>query len=143
MSTRLAITDEFDRFDILFKDMFKESQSGFVPTFGTKLPHPLDIYETKDGLIFEVACTGIDKDAVKISTEDRDILKITYEKPKETENSDRTYVHRGLSKKSFNLAYKIASRYDLESTTAKMNDGLLKITIPFAEASKPRTLTIE
>jgi HSP20 family molecular chaperone IbpA len=143
MSTRLLFNGEsIHPFDVLFKDLFKDSET-FVPAYGTKSPHPLDIYETKDGLVFEVACTGIEKEAVKISTEDRDVLKITYEKPKETENVELTYIHKGIAKRSFNLAYKIASKYDLESCTAKMDNGLLKIVIPYAEESKPRTLKIE
>jgi HSP20 family protein len=141
MSTRLLLGDTHP-FDILFKDLFKDTEN-FVPAYATKPPHPLDIYETKDGLVFEVACTGIEKDAVRISTEDRDVIKITYEKPKEVDNTEINYIHKGIAKRSFNLAYKVASKYDLEGSTAKMENGLLTITIPYAEASKPRTLKID
>jgi len=47
-------------FDLLFKDFFR-SELNFQPAIEAKIPHPVDIYENKDGLHFEVACTGLEK----------------------------------------------------------------------------------
>ena len=44
---------------------------------------------------------------------------------------------------SFNLGYKIASKYDLSQAEAEMENGLLKIYVPFAKESKPKTLKIK
>lgn len=142
MSTRPLIGGYTHSFDVLFKDLFKDSN--FVPATDTKLPHPVDIYELSDGIVFEVACTGIDKEDVKISTENRDTLKITYDKPKlnESDSEKPSYIYKGISKKSFNLAYKIASKYDLSLVKASLENGLLKISIPYAEEAKPATIKI-
>lgn len=43
-------------FDILVKNFF-ESSSPFTPAIEAKISHPVDIYENKEGLYFEVACT--------------------------------------------------------------------------------------
>ncbi len=59
------------------------------------------------------------------------------------ELTERTYQTRGVSRRSFNLAYKISSKYDLSKGTAAMENGLLNIQIPFAEEAKPRTLQIK
>lgn len=133
---------ELTTFDVLFRDLFN-SQSGFNILSEAKAPHPVDIYEDTKGLTFEIACTGLTKEDVEINIE-HDVLKISYNKPpKQEEQAERTYQTRGVSKRSFNLAYKISSKYDLSKGTAAMENGLLNVQIPFAEEAKPRTLQIK
>ena len=133
---------ELTTFDVLFRDLFN-SQSGFNILSEAKAPHPVDIYEDAKGLTIEVACTGLTKEEVEINIE-HDVLKISYSKPpKQEEQAERTYQTRGVSRRSFNLAYKISSKYDLSKGTAAMENGLLNVQIPFAEEAKPRTLQIK
>lgn len=133
---------ELTTFDVLFRDLFN-SQSGFNILSEAKAPHPVDIYEDAKGLTIEVACTGLTKEEVEINIE-HDVLKISYNKPpKQEEQAERTYQTRGVSRRSFNLAYKISSKYDLSKGTAAMENGLLNVQIPFAEEAKPRTLQIK
>ena len=132
---------ELTTFDVLFRDLFN-SQTGFSILSEAKAPHPVDIYEDTKGLTLEVACTGLTKEEVEINIE-HDVLKISYNKPKQEEHAERTYQTRGVSKRSFNLAYKISSKYDLSKGTAVMYAGLLNVQVPFAEEAKPRTLQIK
>jgi len=132
---------ELATFDVLFRDLFN-TQSGFNILSEVKAPHPVDIYEDNKGLTFEIACTGLTKQDVEINIE-HDVLKISYNKPKQEEPEDRVYQTRGVSKRSFNLAYKISSKYDLSKGTAAMEDGLLNVQIPFAQEATPRTLQIK
>ena len=134
-------------FDLLFKDFFR-SELNFQPATEAKHPHPVDIFETDKGLHFEVACTGLSKEDVEINLEG-DILKISYEKPKvlpglnDEEVKGRNYIHSGVAKRSFNLGYKIASKFDLSKAEAMMENGLLGIRIPFAEEAKPKSIKIK
>ena len=139
MST-LFLERQLSPFDLLFKDFFK-SELDFQPANQAKFTHPVDIFETKHGLYFEVACTGLSKEDVDISIEG-DILKISYNKLPE-QHDDRHYIHSGVAKRSFNLGYKIASKFDLSKTEAMMENGLLALRIPFAEEAKPKTIKIK
>ena len=127
-------------FDLLFRDFFK-SELDFQPAINAKISHPVDIFETKHGLHFEVACTGLSKEDVELNIEG-DILKISYNKENE-ESTERRYICKGIAKRSFNLGYKIASKFDLSKAEAIMENGLLAIRIPFAEESKPKVLKIK
>ena len=49
----------------------------------------------------------------------------------------------GLSKKSFDLRYKIAPKFDLSQTDASLTNGLLEIFIPLAEEAKPKSIKIK
>ena len=50
---------------------------------------------------------------------------------------------KGLASRSFNLGYKVAAKFELESLTAEMKDGLLHILIPISESKKPKTIKIK
>ena len=94
------------------------------------------------GLHFEVACTGLTKKDVILDIEG-DILKIGYKKP-EGEDFHEGTIHRGLSKKSFDLRYKIAPKFDLSKTDACFRQmDLLDIFIPLAEEAKPKSIKIK
>ena len=143
MST-LFLERNLSPFDLLFKDFFK-SELNFQPAVEAKPSHPVDIFETDKGLHLEVACTGLSKEDVNLNIEG-DVLKISYSKDAEAadaEAQDRNYIHRGIAKRSFNLGYKIAPKFDLAKAEAMMENGLLGIRIPFAESAKPKVLKIK
>jgi HSP20 family molecular chaperone IbpA len=133
-------------YDLLFRDFFK-SDLDFQPATTAKFTHPVDIFETDKGLHFEVACTGLSKSDVELNIEG-DILKISYNKlegelQEALEYKDRNYIHKGVAKRSFNLGYKIASKFDLSKADAMMENGLLAIQIPYADEAKPKVLKIK
>ena len=131
-------------YDLLFRDFFK-SDLDFQPATQVKFTHPVDIFENKHGLHFEVACTGLSKEDIELNIEG-DILKISYSKDAEAADAEargRNYIHRGVAKRSFNLGYKIASKFDLSKAEAMMENGLLGIRIPYADEAKPKVLKIK
>lgn len=131
-------------FDLLFKDFFR-SELNFQPAIEAKIPHPVDIYENKDGLHFEIACTGLTKDDIGINIEG-DILKVSYNKSEDDKCCDVNecnYLHKGIARRSFNLGYKVASKFNLSEASAEMKNGLLKISVPYAEEAKPKALKIK
>ena len=135
------MSTNYSEFDILFHNFFNP-QSGFLSAAQAKQPHPLNIFYTDDSLHFEVACTGLTKDDVKVDIED-DVLKISYKKPEGDEPIHPGTIHRGLSKRSFDLGYKISAKYDLSKADAKLENGLLEINIPITDKAKPKTLKIK
>lgn len=135
------MSTKFNDWDILFHNFFHPT-SGFLSASQTKQPHPLNIYYDDEGLHFEVACTGLTKNDVIVDVED-DILKIVYDKPEEDKQLHPGTIARGLSKKSFNLGYKISSKYDLSKAEGKLENGLLEIFIPLTEKSKPKKIKLK
>ena len=143
MST-LFFERQLSPFDLLFKDFFR-SDLNFQPATEAKHSHPVDIFETEEGLHFEVACTGLTRKDIELSIEG-DILKISYSKDAEAADAEaqgRNYIHKGVAKRSFNLGYKIASNFDLSKAEAMMENGLLGVRIPFAEEAKPKSIKIK
>ena len=132
-------------FDILVRNFFQDA-STYAPLVDQKIPHPIDIYTTDSGLTFEIAATGIPKEDLEIQIQDN-ILKVNYDKSKADESCcgggcECDYIHRGIAKRSFNLGWKIDSKFNLSKAVADFKDGLLKIDIPFAKGSELKTLKI-
>jgi HSP20 family molecular chaperone IbpA len=137
-------TDFIEPFDILYKNLF-DSNSNFLP-FSNQfhLNHPADIYEEDDGLHIDVAAVGANIEDIEIEVKDREILIISHQKIKEEENGeDRKYLNRNISKKSFNLAFKIARKFDLDKVEAILDRGLLQVIIPIAEEKPEERKLIE
>ena len=139
MST-VFLESQISPFDILFRNLFN-AESQFAPALQSKQPHPVNIFYDDKGLHFEVACTGLTKKEVDINIEG-DILKVSYKKP-ETDEFHEGTIYNGLSKKSFNLGYKIAPKFDLSTTEAELANGLLTIFVPLAEDAKPKSIKIK
>ena len=127
-------------FDILVKNFF-EQDSQFDKVNHRAVNHPVDIWEDNKGLTLEVACVGLNKSDVDVDIED-DILKVSYNK-QEGSNESAHYHYRGVKKSSFDLGWKIARRFDLTKASANMENGLLKILVPFSKAAKPKSLKIQ
>jgi len=129
-------------FDLLFRNLFKADGVFQPTTFENKQPHPLDIYYDKEGLHFEVACTGLTKKDIQLEI-DGDLLKIIYNKPNDEGFDYSGYIYKGLASRSFNLGYKVAPKFELEKLEAEMKDGLLHLFIPIAESKKAKTIKIK
>jgi HSP20 family molecular chaperone IbpA len=128
----------YDPFDIVWKNFF-DANAQFNP-LSTKINYPVDIYETDNGLRFELAVVGLVSDDLNIQVEG-DILRITYEKPQDEEI--RNYISKGIARRSFDLAWKIASKFDLNQLEARMNRGLLILDIPVSIEKAPRKISIK
>ena len=117
--------NERNPFDILVKNFFKDT-GHFRPVLESKLPHPVDIYEIDTGLGIDIACTGISKDDIEILI-DGQIIRVVYDKPQEDDLGD--FIYKGIAKRSFNLGWKIDSKFNLDKAKAEFKDGLLQSLI--------------
>ena len=137
----IFIDRHFSPFDILVKNFFQKEEEFTTPT-NRIINHPVDIYEDKTGLFFDIACTGLTKKQVKVDIEG-DVLRVSYDKKELDKIEDTHFYHSGITKRSFNLGWKIARRFDLTKIEGSMKDGLLKLFIPLTPESKPKTVSIK
>jgi len=128
-------------FDILVRNFF-DTEGAFDKPNHRQLQHPIDIYETEDGLTIDIACVGLDKDDVNVTIED-DTLKVSYENESGAVEEEYVLHYKGIKKSSFNLGWKIARKFDLAKSTPTMEKGLLSIFIPVAKSAKKKSLTIK
>ena len=132
--------------DLLFKNFFDQA-SAFQSNLETKINHPVDIILKEEAMVFEIAAVGLKKEDIDLKVEDGNCLKVSYTKPKiESNESDvdaGEYIHKGIAKRSFDLGWKISPKFDLTKIDAKMENGLLTISVPITEESRPKTIKIK
>ena len=87
-----------------------------------------------------VEMPGVPKGGVKLDLEDN-ILTVRGERAATVREGMKT-LHRELSPLNYLLRLRLNTPVDEEKLTAKLEDGVLSITLPLKEAAKPRQITI-
>jgi len=129
-----------DPFDIVWKSFL--DQNSTFNTMQEKINYPVDIYEVENGLRFELAVVGLNQEDLDILVEG-DTLRITHDRKVIDGVQERSYIQRGIARRSFDLAYKVAMKFDLNQLTATMDKGLLIIDIPVSEERAPKKIEIK
>ncbi len=133
-----SLRDEIDR---LFEDYFGKTSDRRDESFWYPA---MDISETEEGYLVEMDVPGIPKENIKISVKDNQ-LTITGERKseKKEEDKDRTYhrIERYYGK--FQRTIALPNEIDIEKIKADYKDGVLKITLPRSEKSKPKEIKID
>ncbi len=123
--------------DDLFNSFFNQSW----PAAAT-MP-AMDVYTEDDKqLVAEVHLPGFDKNDVHVNVHEG-MLEIKGEKHDKEEKKDkkRTYMVR-QSAASFYRRVALPKNADDSQVKASFEDGVLKVTVPFKELPKPKTIAI-
>lgn len=133
----------WDDFDVLFRDFF-DTRSKFSQIPQTNFSYPVDIISKQEGIVINIAIVGVEKKDVNISLED-DILRVSYQHPEvpdPNEQSKETYLHRGITRRSFDFAWKLSSKLDSTNINATMDKGILQIILLYKEDQSKRNIQI-
>lgn len=129
--------EQFDDMDKMFNEFLpalRSGQSGFVPA--------VDMYEDKDNVIVETQLAGIDPEKVAVSI-DNDILTVKGESEKKSEVDEKNYYRKEIRRGSFYRSIQLPAHVIGDKAIATAEDGVLKITVPKAVETKPKTIKIE
>ncbi len=126
-----GMDDLINRF---FEDTFKsDSKYDFVPA--------ADIREDEKSYMLSMDIPGLTKQDLEVTLE-KNILSISGEKKSEDEDDDRKYhlVERRYG--SFKRSFKLPDDIDSGKISAKVENGILSITIEKAEEKLPKVIDI-
>jgi HSP20 family protein len=102
---------------------------------------PVNVTQDGDNFYVRAEIPGVDAKALSISAlRNRLSLSGTREIPKEHERV--SYHRRERAEGSFNRTVTLPSEVDAERVEARYTDGILTITLPRAEAAKPRQIKV-
>ena len=101
----------------------------------------VDVWEDEEGLHFAVYLPGIDPDKVEVTAEE-ETLTVKAERP--FEQQENVAYHRVEGPYgTFVRSFSIPSVYDLSKVAAKFKNGVLYLSVPRAEETKPRKIQVE
>jgi HSP20 family protein len=123
--------------------LFEESLVPSVPATrsGQSFTPALDLSETPDAYVVEVAVPGMQAEDLKLTFENG-VLTIAGEVKAETEQKERNYhrVERRFGRFSRSITFPTTVKGD--AIAAKLEHGVLNLTLPKAEEVKPRQISI-
>ncbi len=127
---------EFDR---LF-DNFLPQTNGSDSDLGNWSPRA-DIRESESAFTVELDLPGMSKDDININYHDG-VLAISGDREfKNTEEDSNLYRYERLYGK-FSRSFAIGKAIDADKISATYTDGVLVVTVPKTEESKPRRITV-
>jgi HSP20 family protein len=97
----------------------------------------VNVRETEDSHIMELAVPGMKKSDFKIEL-DNDTLIISAEKKNEQEENEKGYTRKEFNYSSFRRSFSLPNTVESDKIDASYKDGLLTITIPKKEEAKQK-----
>ncbi len=131
--------DPFAEMRSLQKQFFGDDWAATMPKM--QLP-ATDVYTEDDKqLVVEAHLPNFTDSDINVSV-DKDMLEIQAEKHEKQEDKKKKYVLRETSS-SFYRRIRLPEQANKEGIEANMEDGILKVTVPFKELPEPKKIAIK
>lgn len=108
---------------------------------GTWIP-PVDIFEREDQLVIRAEIPGVQKDDMDVRVENG-VLILHGERKQETEIKEENAYRMERMYGMFTRSFSLPTTVDPTKVAANYKDGILEVTVPKAEAAKPKQIVIK
>jgi len=109
---------------------------------GRGLMPEFDIAESDDHIVVKADLPGIDVKDLDVSITDN-VLTVRGEKKEETEDKKEHYHRLERRSGSFSRSFALPVEVKTEEIEASYRDGVLTLTIPKSEATKPKRIEVK
>jgi HSP20 family protein len=120
-----------------------ESMFGFagLPEWRGGMEPAVNLYESDGAYTLECAVPGYSKDDITVETRgDRVIISGSYEHEKTDEK--KHFTHKEIRQGSFTRMIALPQEVDPEQVSAKLENGMLKVTLHPTKAIKSKTIPV-
>ena len=114
----------------------RESDRGQAEQF---INPPASVTEIADGYMLEIEMPGVKKDGLDISFENNELTIVGRRSLPAVEG---TLIHRESRPENFRRVFEIDPSIDADKISAKIDQGLVTLTLPKAEHVKPSKITV-
>ena len=131
------------KYDDFFNDPIAEMDRFLNSTFGARVPSAfrpdaaqafrMDVYDDDANYYLIAELPGVSKEQVDLQLENA-VLTIRAERT--DKDGDQEHTQR------FQRTVTVSDDIDAEKVSAKLEDGLLRVTLPKSESRKPRAITV-
>lgn len=97
------------------------------------------VREEGDGYMLQVEMPGVNKEGLEISTEGN---QLTITGRRSIPSIDGTLIHHESRRENFQRTFEIDPSIDGNKINARIEQGLLTVTLPKADHVKPRRITV-
>ena len=100
---------------------------------------PATVLENTDGYTLEVEMPGVSKENLEMWVENNELTIVGRRSMPTIEG---TLLHRESRPENFRRAFELDPSIDSEKISAKIEQGVVSLTLPKAEQVKPRKITV-
>ena len=125
----------------MFDDFFN---TDFMPRANSTAP-AVNVKESEKAYTMEVAAPGIKKEFCRVGINDEGNLTVAIENNAEHKHEDKHhhYLRREFSYSNYEQSYTLPDDVAKDEISAKVEDGILTVTMPKVEQKKKETKAIE
>jgi HSP20 family protein len=100
----------------------------------------VNIFETNDGYVLEAEMPGVSKEGLEITLEGNEMTLVGRRKDEVTQG-EPLFRERALT--DYRRVFELDPAIDTGKIAAKMDQGLLTLTLPKSERVKPRRIAVD
>jgi HSP20 family protein len=105
---------------------------------------PVNIWTGKDDIVLTAELPGVEPDDLDISVHENVVsLSCAPREKQQPLQEDVTYHRRECAHAGFSRSWRLPFEVDPDKVEAKLENGVLKLTLPQSEASKPKKIEIK
>jgi len=130
-----------DRMNRLFEQTLSRSRGEEGVTATTWTP-AVDIYETADTIVMKAELPGVTREDIHIQI-DGSTLTLKGERRFARDVQEESYLRIERAYGSFYRSFALPATVQQESVRAVLKDGVLELTLPKAEDSKPKRISVD
>ena len=137
----LTLMKNNDWFPTMFDDFFN---NGFMPRANSTAP-AVNVKETDKEYTMELAAPGIKKEYCRVGINDEGFLTVAIENKQEHKHEDKNhhYLRREFSYSNYEQNYTLPDDVEKDNISAKVENGILTITMPKTAPKEKVTKSIE
>ena len=99
-----------------------------------------DVDFTDDGYTIRAEMPGVNKSSLEITVDNGELTLVGH---REVEAEAGEPVYREIRPANYRRVYELDPTIDTTKITARIEDGVLTVTLPKAESVKPRKISVE
>lgn len=100
----------------------------------------VNIFETKDGYVVEAEMPGVNKEGLEITVEGNELTIVGH---RNSEQVNGQPLFRERQQFDYRRSFELDPAIDTSKVTAKIDQGILTLTLPKSEKVKPRKITVD
>jgi len=101
---------------------------------------PASVTETGDGYTLRMEMPGVNKDGIEISVENNELTIIGR---RSLPSTNGAVLHREIRPQDFRRVFELDPSIDSNKISAKIEQGIVTLTLPKAEHVKPRKINVQ
>ncbi len=100
----------------------------------------VDVESTEDGYTIRAEMPGVDKSGLEITVDNGELTIIGHRRTSEPHGEP---VYREIRNNDFRRVYELDPAIDTAKISARIEQGILTLTLPKADSVKPRKITVD